>query len=51
MQDIKQNAPKGATYYSGTEYYKQNDYGVWLVWKVNYWSSMFQWPESEISPI
>ena len=43
IEEIIKHAPKGATHWQAGVYYKENDYGVWSMWK-GYWESSFQWP-------
>ena len=44
MREIVDSAPLGTTGLNGGNYFKENDYGVWCIWK-GYWVSNFKWPE------
>ena len=47
MREIVDSAPLGATDLNGGNYFKENDYGVWCIWK-GYWASNFKWPEGQM---
>lgn len=47
MREIVDSAPLGATDLNGGNYFKENDYGVWCIWK-GYWVSNFKWPEGQM---
>ena len=47
MREIVDSAPLGTTGLNGGNYFKENDYGVWCIWK-GYWLSNFKWPEGQM---
>ncbi len=50
IEEIMKNAPEGATHWQAGFYYKENEYGVWSMWK-GYWESSFQWPSDFMTPL
>lgn len=50
IEEIIKHAPTGATHWQTGVYYKENDQGVWSMWK-GYWESSFKWPGGFMTPL
>jgi len=49
-EEIRKNAPEGATHYLDGIYYKENDYGVWSIYD-NGWNPSFRFPDEMPKPL
>jgi hypothetical protein len=46
IEEIRKNAPDGATHYDDQDYWKKNDFG-WFIWiaTVSQWKQIYKYPK------